>query len=711
MTRTRRPRRKSALLAAVAAISLTAGAAFAQEQAPDGRTIYPAAWFERFAPSNAWDMASQVPGLSVQDGEEVRGFAGAAGNVVINGARPSAKAEKLEAILRRIPAAQVVRVEVVPGQLIGGEYRARAQVLNIVLTEEASGWSGSVEATARYPDSGQTSGSGGVSVLHRKGAHAFSLAATHHSEHLPDEGFDLLTLRPSGALVERRDKINRYYQQEDTLSASWAWEPSDGRAAHLNGRTWSWSNPLFHRSEVTGPGGPLRFDTIDQAPERTGFEIGGDVSRPLAGGTAKLVGLVRRERSENAEVQLRRTSDGGPLIDGFSQSVDNLYGETVGRATWSRENLFGWSVETGGEAALNTLDASIDVAVIDASGGVTPIVLPGSKPLVEEVRGEVFLSAGRSLTPTLTFDWGAAVETSTLSVSGEGIEANERTLTFLKPRASIEWRPSDTWRLRLAAGRTVAQLNFDDFVSNVELANDRDNAGNKDLEPERTWRLTGEIERKVLGDGTLRLALHSDWVQMVQDRVPVEVLGPDGPDPDSEPDVIDVVDAPGNLGDGRRLWLEAAAGLPLDRFGVKGGRFNLRWVLQDSRVRDPYTGRDREFTYEEAWNVAADFRQDLREHNLAWGVVYDAEGVLPQYRINEVDDYNPENYWFRVFIEARPNPKTTITLSANNVLDRAIVRDRVFYDPTRATPEPFADEHRWRRQGVTWALQVKRTFG
>ncbi|MBC6981897.1 TonB-dependent receptor [Caulobacter sp. 17J80-11] len=699
--------RRGCLLAFAAAASLAAGAALAQEQAADGRTVYASAWFEQFAPSNAWDMASRVPGVNVQDGEDVRGFAGAAGNVVINGERPSAKAESLQSILSRIPAAQVVRVEIVPGQVIGGEYRSRAQVINVVLSDSADGWSGAAEATVRMPFTRQTALSGGVSALYRNGATSLNLAVDHYSENLPDEGFDLLTALPSGDLIERRDKVNRYAQRQDTLSASWAWEPSDGRAAHVNARVWNWTNPLAHNSRVSDALGPIRYDTINQVPERLGVELGADFSRPLAGGTAKLVGLMRRERYETDEAQLNHTPD-RVLTGGFAQSVNNLYGETIGRGTWSHENLWGWSFETGAEVALNTLDADIRIASVDSSGVHTPIPFPGSQVLVEEIRGEAFVSGGRKLTPTLTFDWGAAIETSTISVEAADYE---RTLTFIKPRASLEWRPDDKWRMRLAVGRTAAQLNFDDFVSNVELATERENGGNVTLEPERTWRVTGEIERKVLGDGAVRLALNSDWVEMVQDRVPVEVLGPDGPDPDSDPDVVDVIDAPGNLGDGRRLWLEAAVGLPLDKFGVAGGRFNARWTLQDSRVRDPYTHKDRDFTFEELWGFSADFRQDLRARKLAWGVIYDAEGALPQYRLNEFDVYNPENTWFRVFVEARPNAQTTITLSANNVLDRALERDRDFYFPNRTTPDPIAHEYRWRTQGVTWALQAKRTFG
>ncbi len=51
---------------------------------------YPAVFFERYKPSTALDMVRQVPGFLIDDGDASRGFAGAAGNLLINGQFPSA---------------------------------------------------------------------------------------------------------------------------------------------------------------------------------------------------------------------------------------------------------------------------------------------------------------------------------------------------------------------------------------------------------------------------------------------------------------------------------------------------------------------------------------------------------------------------------------------------------------------------------------------
>ncbi len=70
-----------------------------------------------------------MPGFNLEQGnDEVRGFAGAAGNVVFNGARPSSKSDSLETILMRIPARRVIRVEVGPGDVRAGVRKRQVPV-------------------------------------------------------------------------------------------------------------------------------------------------------------------------------------------------------------------------------------------------------------------------------------------------------------------------------------------------------------------------------------------------------------------------------------------------------------------------------------------------------------------------------------------------------------------------------------------------------
>ena len=130
-----------ALALVLAASPALAQTAVGEEPAPaqpgSRTTVYDSAFFAQFAPSNALDIVRRVPGFNLEQGnDEVRGFAGAAGNVVFNGARPSSKSDSLETILMRIPARRVIRVEVGPGDLYGSDYAGKSQVLNVILSAE-----------------------------------------------------------------------------------------------------------------------------------------------------------------------------------------------------------------------------------------------------------------------------------------------------------------------------------------------------------------------------------------------------------------------------------------------------------------------------------------------------------------------------------------------------------------------------------------------
>ncbi|MEL7046411.1 MAG: Plug domain-containing protein, partial [Pseudomonadota bacterium] len=94
---------------------------------------YEAAFFSRYAPVTALDMVNNLPGFALDDGDsDTRGFGGAAGNVVVNGARISAKSEAPSDILGRIPAADIEYIEVIRGQVGGLDLRGQNVVANVV---------------------------------------------------------------------------------------------------------------------------------------------------------------------------------------------------------------------------------------------------------------------------------------------------------------------------------------------------------------------------------------------------------------------------------------------------------------------------------------------------------------------------------------------------------------------------------------------------
>ena len=671
---------------------------------PSRVATYEAAYFTQYAPRTALDIVRRVPGFQLDLGAtqtemgqvDVRGFAGTAGNVVFNGARPTSKAESLEVTLARIPAQRVLRVEVGPGDLYGSDYAGKSQVLNIILSAE-SGIDGNVTAagTRRYNGYINTDISG--SAVIRRGPSTFNLSAGTGRNKQLEEGTDTLIDVETGKQIEFRRKHNSYFNRDPYISGSWALERSSDNAYRLNARWQPSRFDLTQRNRVTNADGQ-RDDSLEQHFRRPFIELGGDVTRPLAGGAIKLVGLATRRKRDDTETYYLRDGlleNDASVVGGFEQTIEARRNETIGRLSWTRSNLGGFSFEAGAEAALNTLDSMVEYSEFDEDGELVRIDLPLDDATVKEKRGEVYFSLGRNITPQIRIDGGINYEFSKLKVRGD-TEA-DRTLKFLKPNLSIDWRPGNGWHGRLSVRRTVAQLDFYDFISVAELSTDRVNAGNENLEPQRTWEFRLTAEHPLLGDGLIKLDLGHDRVSKVQDRILVF---------DDEGQGFD---APGNLGSGKRTFAELTVDAPLGKLW-SGLRAKFTGTIQRTRVEDPISGEMRKFSgYFPNWEWRIDVRRDAGR--FSYGFVVNDYQRFTFYRTDEFDTNFNGGPYGTAFLEYRPSPRTSITLDVDNVFSTSGNRNRLLFRPNRADADEIIDEMRERNRHRSFGLTLKQSFG
>lgn len=130
---------------------------------------YPVGYFERFNPISALDMVRQVPGFQFEDNaftQDVRGFGDGSGNVLIDDRRPSAKQDNLSAILERIPADSVARLELIRGQVRNIDLRGQSAVVNVILKEGTPAtiqWKTAIRKTFQH---GPLEPEGSVSLAH-----------------------------------------------------------------------------------------------------------------------------------------------------------------------------------------------------------------------------------------------------------------------------------------------------------------------------------------------------------------------------------------------------------------------------------------------------------------------------------------------------------------------------------------------------------------
>jgi TonB-dependent receptor-like protein/outer membrane beta-barrel protein len=705
---------RTGLLAGTAlALLATASPVLAKQTAPGDHpqatptqgsrtTVYDAAFFAQYAPRSAYDIVRRIPGFtldlgnsSAASGVDVRGFAGTAGNIVINGGRPSSKSETLDVLLSRIPASRVVRIEVGPGDLYGADYSSKTQVANLIL-KEGGGTAGNITVSAVRHWMGKIIPTGGGSISFSRGPSTFNLAADTRRTDYFEEGFDRVTDVASGEQLEYRRKFNSIHPHDPYVSGSWAMEKADNEAIHLNARFQPSTFYLHQDNHVIPTGDPERDDTLVEDYKTKTFELGGDVSRPLGGGALKFVGLANREHrtalDEYDVGNLGHTEiEGGSLDNSISQR-----NETIGRVTWSKQKLFGLQFEAGGEVAVNTLDYHFNLFDIDEGGTRTKRDLPIENAQVKENRGEVWINAGRALTKDLRIDGGVNYEFSHLTVSGDA--SADRKLSFVKPSVTLDWHAPHGWHSQFILRRTVAQLDFFDFVSSAELSVGRVNGGNANLQPQRSWEGRLLFEHSVLGKGQARLELGYDLVSMLQDRI--LVFDEQG----------HAFDAPGNLGTGRRMYADLTFDAPLD--GLWSGlHVRLHGNLQQTRVNDPIDGITRDWSgFYPRWLWDADIRRDAGK--FAYGVALSDNRRATFFRTDELDtNYNVGFPYTSAFIEYRPSSRQTLTLNLDDISNTGGARDLIIYDPDRRQPDPSVHEHRFRNSHVRIGLTFKQSFG
>jgi hypothetical protein len=702
----------AALVADLPAVAQTAAQPVTGSTAPTRTTTrtttYEAAYFARFGPRTALDVAQHVPGFTLDlgssqsaSGVDVRGFAGTAGNVVINGARPSSKAETVDVTLQRIPAQDVVRVEVGPGDLFGSDYAGKSQVLNIILSQKA-GIDGNVTASGARRFTGYVNRNLSASAAIRRGPSTINLSAGTGNNKQFEEGTDTLTDAATGELVEFRRKHNTYFNRDPYLSASWALERGSDRAFRLNARWQPSRFDLFQSNRVTTADDPPHDDNLHQHYRDPVIEIGGDVTRPLAGGAIKFVALVTRRKRHDFDSYVQRNGlleDNPVVVGGFEQLIDAKRNETIGRVSWTRSNLLGMSFEAGAEGAYNTLDDHTALSIVDENGQKVPVDLPIANATVQEKRGEVYLNLGKSISPALRLDGGVNYEFSQLKVRGDATA--DRALKFLKPKLTLDWKPGGGWHTQLSVQRTVAQLDFYDFISFGELSTNRLNGGNADLQPQREWEFRATVEHPLLGDGVVKLDVGHDLISMLQDRILICQL-------DEQQNQV-CLDAPGNLGAGRRTFATLTLDAPLGRLW-KGLRAKFTGTLQRTRVDDPITGEPRKFSgFFPDWQWDLTVRRDAGA--LSYGFEINDNQRFTFYRTDEFDTNFNRGAYMTAFVEYRLSPKTAVTLDFDNVLNTHAARDRLLFFPNRAEAGPGIDEFRDRNRHRSIGLTLKQSFG
>ena len=503
--------RSLAIVCVFASLGLASAVATAQQSdSASPITSYPAAFFASVQPSSAFDMLAVLPGYDFSESDaDVRGFAGALGNVLIDGSRPAGKQESLETILRRIPAGAVERIEVIRAGAPGVDMQGQTVLANIVRKHEVQ-TRAALEAGSAFYERGFDAPRVAGEMSHRTDRHLVELSAAAYRTVDDEHGFGSRSrVAADGTLL--RDSIYAQDEGERVGEAAGAYERElPGGQLRLNA---SWQAEKFGADIVENVTFPSAdSSTVREFEDERHSELGLRFEHGFATGRQLELLAIHRASHEDG-------GERGVDVDGVTLFLQDLAAsESIVRGVlrWRRGAI---ALESGIEGALNVLDSR---SSLDENGVAAP--LPNGTVRVEERRGELFATAGWPLSATWRIEAGSRFEYSRLEQSGDA--STDKSFFFPKPRIVLTWSATDRDRLRLLLEREVGQLDFEDFVGSASLSTSTVTAGNPDLEPDRTWRLEAAWERSLLESGALLIAVRHERIEDLVDRIPViaEVL-------------------------------------------------------------------------------------------------------------------------------------------------------------------------------------------
>jgi hypothetical protein len=643
----------------------------AAAQGGDQVQVFPVEYFAASRPADAYDMVRKLPGFELIEVDEgARGFTGSRGNVLFDGSTPSSK-ESLKEMLRRIPAASVLRIELIRGGSKGaatGEYDLVANVIR----RSVAATSSSILAGASAADGIGIKPDFRIELSRQTGKRRLDAGVALETEIDDDSGRGSIVEEiPSVGLAGREERDEREVLRTLSLDGEYRLPVGSGE--------------LVTNANVE------RERTVERIRSRRADE-------PSV--------ATDRERVWNGEAgaQYRTTVEGDDLELLFSQRLGRLKAraeeedesfteatrtsETIGRIEYRRgpEHLrFFGSVE----GSLNRLDGD---AALTIGGNEIPVI--GSDVDVGENRAEAAIGSIWKPGKAIVVEPSMRVEVSTIRSTGDS--PSREQFRFWKPRLRLSW-DEGTRRVQGTIEREAAQLDFEDFVASAELDRDDVVVGATALRPPTTWAFSTTFEQRFWNDGALLLTFRYELIHDVLDRVVVEQGG-------------ELFDAVGNIGDGKRRVIEAEVTIPFERLGVSGMQLKAAVTFVTSRVRDPVTGKKRVIAEDRPFEGDVRLTHDLPGGRWSWGVDASLAHREREFRFDE-ERLERKGTSLGAHVEFRPRSDWRIRLEAANIGSRSLVETRREFENSRASDILHSIETRRLRTSPIVTFSLRKAFG
>jgi hypothetical protein len=601
---------------------------------------YPAEFFDQFHPTTAMTMVTNVPGFTFDNGGSARGYAGNAGNVLIDGRRPP---ENLQGVLNRMPASVVDHIDLIQGGAPGIDMHDKPVILNII-RKRTTVTTGAANGNLNANTQGDLAPRTGLQVRRQEGERTMDASITLSETPGTIDGTDVRS-DPSGGVekggVNIGSSTDHRYDATGAVETPFAFGQL---RANLHYTTESYRTGNVFLLSV--PGGE-ELSTSSQT--FTQGELGLRYTQVLHSG-AQWETVFLQQYDINP---LSSTYD--PEAFTSSTVTKDHQGQSVVSTTLTLPAHGRWTFEGGAEVAYNQEETDNSYT----ENGL-PFILAGEDTQVSEIRSEFFFTGTWRPRPGLTVETGVRYEQSDITASASGTPGStDQNLNYIKPRINLSWTPVKDNEFSLRIERTVDQLSFSSFASRASFSTGIFGVGTPDLQPESRWTIDAHYQKRFAERGSFYIDLSRQEDYNLLGTVSVF-------QPDPTTGVPTLYDVSKNVGPASDYSLTVASALPLERLGLRGWTLNLRGSWTYSQIADPVTAIERRLSGEAPafWSVS--LGRSLPSSKWGWNLGLQGPSYSDTYAPRSISSFHQDTR-FNVSLSYQATKSLQLTSGLNNL--------------------------------------------
>lgn len=584
---------------------------------------YHATFFAQYQPQNALSMIERLPGFKYDRGSNSRGFGGNAGNVLIDGVRPTSKSGGLSGALKRIPAKQIDRIQIIRGG--SGNTIGQAMVANVITMKNVTSGTYAIKFRNTLNTEIQPNIEGAINTVVGQWETIVDLDIGF----IPGNRDSIVNdLDSSDEIVtsanEKLTTLRKFYFFNGQLSRDFnrgklTFNGRFGGTKEDRTQTRSIYNKLFYDNNH-----PESHWSLKEVNRFGTLELGIDWLQQLGNWHWHSLALGQIQARKN--ISNAHTNEMDVTTEFENDSSDRFRNESILRNTYGYIGNDAFKPEFGVEIARNILDSSL----LSFSNGVNED-LDNADVEIEEIRAEVFARFAYGYSDTISIDGGLTAEFSTIEIIGDNL--NKQDFKFIKPRIAVNYQYNENVSIFLEAQHVVKQLNFNDFAASSSTTDGRNVSGNSELKPEQRTQLQTRLDWKFSEKSSVNVKAFHHWRDDILEEIKLS-SGSQGL---------------GNAGSAKVWGYDIDITLQTDII-LENGLLEFSYHYIDSKFYDPLIQRNRNISDYKPRQLAIKLRQDIFLHNLAWGVNYYGHFDNIEYLVDEIEKFEGNNRG-QVFIE------------------------------------------------------------